>query len=177
VNATDALRRDHDVILRVLEALDRVATAVETGGAAPKGMLPSAIEFVRGFADGCHHAKEERLLFPLMKEHGVPEQGGPIGVMLHEHETGREYIRLLEQGVEQDDRSQIIEALRGYVSLLREHIAKENDVLFAIADQVLDADEQERLAAEFERIDQEQFGTDARQRFVTLAGELERALS
>lgn len=175
--ATDTLRKEHEVILRVLDVMDQAASTLEAGGTLPEPVLRSAIDFVRGFADGCHHAKEEGTLFPLMKNHGIPEEGGPIGVMLQEHDAGRQYIRQLEQAIERDNSAQIIEAIRGYVSLLREHIAKENDVLFPMADRVLDVDEQERLTAEFERIEREQSDADAHQRYVALVDELERTLS
>ncbi|MGD0266766.1 MAG: hemerythrin domain-containing protein, partial [Candidatus Methylomirabilota bacterium] len=39
----------------------------------------------------CHHGKEENLLFKTMVDRGFPRQGGPIAVMLHEHETGRSF--------------------------------------------------------------------------------------
>lgn len=174
---TDTLRNEHEVIQRVLDVMERAASILEADGTVPQELLPSAIDFVRVFADGCHHAKEEGTLFPRMKEHGIPEQGGPLGVMLQEHEMGRAYIRELEQAIERDDSAQIIEAIRGYVSLLRDHIAKENDILFPMAERVLSADEQARLMEDFERAEREQSGPDVHERYVALVDQLERSVS
>lgn len=174
---TDTLRSEHEVIQRVLNVMERAGSILEADGTLPPDTLSSAIDFVRVFADGCHHAKEERTLFPRMREHGIPEEGGPLGVMLQEHDMGRAYIRQLEEAIERDDRAQIIEALRDYVSLLRQHIAKENDVLFPMAEGVLSADEQERIAKDFERSEQEQFGADVHERYVALVDQLEHAVS
>jgi len=43
------------------------------------------IGFLKEFADKCHHGKEEGLLFPALIQAGLPEKGGPIGVMLADH--------------------------------------------------------------------------------------------
>lgn len=176
MTATDVLRHEHEAIQRVVNVMERAASRLEAGDTVPREALSSAIDFVRGFADGCHHAKEERTLFPLMKEHGVPEQGGPLGVMLHEHDAGRAFIQQLEHAIERDDRADIVEALRGYVSLLRGHIAKENDVLFPMADRVLSSDEQQRLVTEFERIESEELGAGVHERYEALIEQLERAV-
>jgi hemerythrin-like domain-containing protein len=78
------------VIERVLGALDALTRrpVVESLGDWKK-----ALDFIRHFADECHHFKEEQVLFPAMEEHGIPKEGGPIGMMLIEHEEGRGYVR------------------------------------------------------------------------------------
>jgi hemerythrin-like domain-containing protein len=39
--------------------------------------------------------------------------------------------------------------MQSYISLLRNHISKENNVLFRLADQVLNAEEQQNLLVQF----------------------------
>lgn len=56
-------------------------------------------EFLKVFADKCHHAKEEDVLFPEMEKAGVLRKGGPIGVMLAEHAQGREYVKNIGDGI------------------------------------------------------------------------------
>ena len=51
------------------------------------------------FADKCHHGKEEDVLFPELEKAGIARQGGPIGVMLHEHVSGREFIRRMSEAL------------------------------------------------------------------------------
>ena len=81
---TEELKHEHEVILLVLQGAERQAAL-----RAPKqGNLNELLDFFANFIDRCHHAKEERYLFPKMEERGVPNQGGPIGVMLSEHEVG-----------------------------------------------------------------------------------------
>jgi hemerythrin-like domain-containing protein len=63
-------------------------------------LFRQGVDFVRNFADRCHHAKEEENLFPRMEARGVPRDGGPIGVMLFEHEEGRAYVRAIAGAID-----------------------------------------------------------------------------
>jgi len=145
---TEVLREEHRVILRALEALEAAAARLAGGRPLPEGWWPEIIAWLRGFADKNHHAKEETALFPAMVKVGVPSDGGPIGVMLDEHERGRALIRAMEAGGP-DARAA---KAREYVTLLREHIDKENGVLFPLADAVLDDRAQGALTREFEAV-------------------------
>jgi hemerythrin-like domain-containing protein len=52
--------------------------------------------------------------------------------------------------------------MNGYADLLTNHISKENNILFRMADKVLSDDEQKRLLESFEKIEQNRsVGTQA----------------
>ncbi len=142
---TDILREEHRVILRALDVLESAADHLQRGAALPEGLWRRLIGWFRSFADRSHHAKEERHLFPAMGEAGIPREGGPIGVMLDEHEEGRVLIAIMESGTP----AARAEAARNYVGLLRGHVEKENGVLFPMADMVLDPSRQEAMEQEF----------------------------
>ncbi|MGH7770021.1 MAG: hemerythrin domain-containing protein [Candidatus Binatia bacterium] len=154
--ATEALKAEHRVIEKVLDALEKLARTAESSVLAD---WAKAIDFARNFADQCHHLKEEKLLFPALEERGIPREGGPIGLMLAEHEEGRGYVRAMAAALEAaaQDPQELIGArttLRrkadAYIRLLREHIQKEDDVLFMLADGVLSGEDQKKLLREFE---------------------------
>jgi hemerythrin-like domain-containing protein len=153
---TDVLRDEHRVILRALDVLEMAAAQLVRGRPLPDGWWPEIIAWLRSFADKNHHAKEESSLFPAMVKAGVPSEGGPIAVMLEEHERGRALVRAMEAGAAAARAAKA----REYVALLREHIDKENGVLFPMADAVLDDRAQGALAREFEAVEAE-LGRDA----------------
>lgn len=142
---TDVLREEHRVILRALAVLESAADRRPADGRVPDGWWERAVAWLREFADASHHAKEERALFPALVKAGVPAEGGPVAVMLAEHVAGRELIRAMADGPD----ARRTAAARQYVSLLRQHIDKENDVLFPQAEQALPADELEGLGQAF----------------------------
>ncbi len=153
---TGVLREEHRVILRALVLLESGAERLAAGHALPAEWWERVIRWLRAFADRNHHAKEERYLFPALAKAGVPSEGGPVAVMLAEHVEGRGLIQAMEAG----DGPRRVEAARRYVQLLRDHIEKENGVLFPITEAVLEEHAQQALAREFETVELEQ-GRDA----------------
>ena len=154
---TDILRAEHQVILAALASLETAAARLAAGRELPAGWWEGLIDFLRVFADRNHHAKEEKSLFPALVKAGVPSEGGPVGVMLAEHEQGRALIRTTVSGGSVAERASA--ALR-YVALLREHIAKEDGVLWPMAESVLDDRAMQAVAREFAAVEAEQ-GRDA----------------
>lgn len=168
--ATQVLRKEHDAILRVLDAVDEVARCLDGSERVEPKTLDGLLEFVRLFADRCHHGKEEELLFPLLEQKGMPHEGGPIGVMLFEHEQGRTLVRQMAEAAAEYQRGLPeagrcwADAAKQYAALLREHIAKENNILFVMAERMLTSEEQDALAADFEKVELEKMGAGTHER-------------
>jgi hemerythrin-like domain-containing protein len=174
---TQVLKEEHELILQALDALERKVTSLESGAAPDRAYFDRAVEFLRTFADRCHHGKEEDLLFKKMVNRGFPLHGGPIAVMLSEHETGRAFIRGIAEGAaalgtDPGAAKRIVENGRGYIGLLRAHINKENNILFPMADNVLTAEDQEHLGKEFERFETEETGAGVHEAMLKLLEEL-----
>jgi hemerythrin-like domain-containing protein len=182
MKATEVLMKEHEIILRVLSAMEMAAAAIPSDKVHPSFFLDAA-DFIKGFADGCHHAKEEGALFPAMEAVGVPAQGGPIGMLLAEHEQGRVYTHLMRAAAEKwqagdaSVRQEVITHAIGYIRLLRMHIQKENNILFPMAERVVPVEKQPELWDEFERIEHEETGEGVHEKYETLADKLEQEAS
>jgi hemerythrin-like domain-containing protein len=85
--STESLRRDHDLIEKMLKALDTTAGLLKSGRTVPAPILGQIIDFTKNFTIVCHHGKEEGSLFPALEKSGMPREGGPIARMLFEHEV------------------------------------------------------------------------------------------
>ena len=176
--ATDVLRQEHDAILRMLEVAEQVAELLDRSEPVEPETLSGLLEFFRMFADRCHHGKEEDLFFPLLEKKGIPRDGGPIGVMLHEHDVGRSFVRqMLDAGAayaggDKEAGARWAVAVRGYITLLRQHIQKENDILFVMAENILTAEEQADLVREFEKAEIEKMGAGTHERLHAVMDEL-----
>lgn len=175
---TDILKAEHRVIERVLTALERFAAC----DAVDAGAFYTAIDFLRNFADGCHHAKEEHELFPRLEAAGIPRENGPIGCMLDDHTRGRSLVQQMAESVaaaargDGAARAALRAAVREYVALLRQHIWKEDHVLFELADRALSGCAQRALVDGFERTEQSDANLGKHARYLRLADELyERA--
>ena len=179
MEATQILMSEHRVIERVIQALDTAANRLEQGHPVRPGFFVDATDFIKGFADGCHHNKEEGVLFKVLVDNGMPAQAGPVAVMLYEHEQGRGFTRALREAasrLESDAsaREAVVQNALNYAALLRQHIQKEDRVLFPMADRLLPAEAQRQVAEGFEHIEHEETGEGVHEKYLALADALER---
>jgi len=159
MEAIEVLMQEHRTIEQVLDALEGFAGEVVRARRTEKEELSRFVRFLREFADGRHHAKEEGVLFEAMVEHGFPSRGGPIPVMLAEHEQGRALIRVVAAHAQQDgpwsdeDLASLAEAAGQYAALLRVHIQKEDRILYPMAERHLPEEAQEEVSARCRALD------------------------
>jgi hemerythrin-like domain-containing protein len=178
MDTIETLMNEHRLIESVLDAMVGFAAEIRRSGATEKEELSRFVVFLRDFADGCHHGKEEDVLFAAMVENGFPRDGGPIAVMLHEHTQGRALIRALRQKAEQagdwgdGDRRAVAEAAEAYSSLLHAHIHKEDAILYPMAEQHLPPEVMERVGTDCERFEAERTGSGEHARLHALAEDL-----
>ncbi len=171
---TQVLKDEHRVIEKVLDAMERALRQ----DAVDRSFFEKALDFLRNFADGCHHAKEEEELFPVLEASGIPREGGPIGCMLKEHEEGRSLVRMIADHLEAatgGDRTAVgavRQAAANYIELLRQHIQKEDTVLFVVADQTLGPEEKKSMLTAFDHAEQTGGDVGKHERYVALADEL-----
>jgi hemerythrin-like domain-containing protein len=175
--ATEDLKNEHLLVEVVIAAMEREADKIDATGESDHDTVACMVDFTQNFTDGCHHAKEERALFPLLRERNAGMQA-PTSVMLQQHETGRQRIRAVTDAVpaaRQGDAAAVRvigENLRAYAKGLRDHIGKENEVLFPMADGILTADDQRQLTSEFERIESDEVGAGVHEKYHAMAREL-----
>jgi hemerythrin-like domain-containing protein len=178
MEATQMLMEEHRLIERVITALESVAQRLRNGEEVELEFFRQAADFIRNFADGCHHAKEEGVLFEAMKAAGMPAEGGPIAVMLMEHDQGRQYTarmataaERLEQG-DQDAVEELVTGAMGYSTLLRQHIQKEDQILFPMADNVISAERQDQVLHDCKAAEEVAGGQDIHAKYRAVADRL-----
>jgi hemerythrin-like domain-containing protein len=174
----EILSQEHRVIEVMLACLTKMTDQAEAAGRLEKKPATDAIDFIRNFADRCHHGKEEDRLFPAMEAKGMPREGGPIGVMLMEHDMGREFVRQMADNLEAASNGdagalhKFAAGARGYVQLLRSHIMKEDQILFPMADRLMDQNDQEKLLKQFDIVETEHMGHGTHERYLKMAESL-----
>jgi len=140
---TEELVHEHQVIVHVLKIAATEAQNMSDQRVIKTALMEMMLDFFRNFADKCHHAKEENHLFPMLEKKGMPHDSGPIAVMLAEHAEGRRRLGNIAdllpaaQGDGRNAIAEIAENLLAYVNLLGNHIAKENNILFPMAEKLL----------------------------------------
>ena len=180
---TEELVHEHQVITLVLNAVTVEAGNLRKTGKIDPGLVEKMLDFFRNFTDRCHHAKEEKHLFPLLERRGMPRDRGPVRVMLAEHDEGRRLVSniggVLPAAARGDREAvhSVSDNLAEYARLLENHIAKENGVLFPMADQILTPEDQVDLQAAFAKVEKEETGEGVHERYHALAHEISDSLS
>lgn len=164
VAATRILKQEHQSIREALNFAEGVSIKIDRGEQAPAEVLSKVMDFIRLFVDRCHHSKEEDILFPALEEKGISASGGPLGVMLMEHERARTLIQEMSEAAEACKTDGETAGKRwarvawDYSGLMQEHFGKEEEILFRMADNVLGPEEQESIAIRFETLEKEKIG-------------------
>ncbi len=178
---TEILMEEHKAILRLLDVLRKISANLQNGNTVSVDTMEKAVDFIRTFADKCHHAKEEYVLFKFMEEHGMPRHGGPVGVMLMEHDQGRNYVSGMAEAVKEmkkgnDAGKKYIENALNFAELLSQHIHKEDNILYPMAEEMMEEGDEEKLLMEFEKSEKERVGEGVHEKYLKVLEELEKNL-
>jgi hemerythrin-like domain-containing protein len=155
---------------------------LQAGQPVEPSLFLEIVEFMRMFADKCHHGKEEVHLFSVLVQKGVPVTGCPIGALTHEHQQGRALVSGLAEAAQAYARgdgvaiASLVETLHGITELYPNHIWKEDYLLFPMTNKVLGADDHRDLMEKFIQADATT-GHDTPRRFEDMALELESLVS
>jgi len=175
---TEMLEEEHHVIQKVVGTFAVLAEELEAGRKVEPERLREIVEFMRTFADKCHHGKEETHLFPFLEKKGVPVRGCPMGILIAEHQRGRALITGLAAAAETYAREgtsakkPLLDNLRGLMDLYPNHIWKEDYLLFPMTNKILSSQEQKELQEKFEMVENT-IGKDVHHRLVQVAEKLE----
>ena len=139
--STVSLRKDHALIEKVLKSMWSTLPLLKSGKTIPEPILNQVIDFSINFTDVCHHGKEENSLFPELEKKGMPRTSGPIAVMLMEHEVTRKLATRMDTSskiyLKSGDATQLIVDMQEYINHVVQHLWKENNRLFEMAEMAL----------------------------------------
>jgi hemerythrin-like domain-containing protein len=178
MKVTEELKAEHRAVEVILGVLGAISEDLEKGGAVNAGDMEEIIEFLSVFVDQCHHGKEEDFLFPALTVSGLARASDMARELCAEHEEAREIVGGLEglfsayKKGDEKAASGIKRAIEEYRELLVEHINKEDTLLFPMAEEKLGAIQDDELAVNFEKLEEERIGPGRHEAFHELLDRL-----
>ncbi|HOJ36860.1 MAG TPA: PAS domain-containing protein [Ignavibacteriales bacterium] len=174
-NYLDNLISDHNLIEKALILFEKEIAKNEM---ANKEILQSLISFIDEYGDTYHNQKEEQFYFPLLLQKGLPPMG-PVNVMLMEHQNERELISEIKNLINKFENENIFDEnlnnlIRDFCELTKNHIWKENDILYPMGAKLLDENDNKFLIDNFEKLSQEKYGQDPYKRFSIMLDSFEK---
>lgn len=177
--STESLRKDHDLISKVLKAMEVTIELLQKNTTIPESILRPVIDFTKNFTDICHHGKEEESLFPALEKTGMPKNIGPIAVMLMEHEISRRLGTKMEESaahyLDTGESQDLISYMQQYVEHVSEHLWKENNRLFMMAEMRLN-NNSEQVRKSLQQIEEQKLSSigENRRKYEEIAENLEK---
>lgn len=172
--ATKTLMEEHQLILKYIELMTCYISHSDT-----TILLTNAhrfIEFIHEFADNFHHTKEEDILFRYLSAPDVLTHCNPLPQMLHEHDKARELVRAMEEAIVKNNLTVLVAAMNQYANLLKEHIFKEDNILYPMAERGLSDTATTALLKEYAAAEQHFNSAAIWQKYQTLYTELSHKL-
>ena len=169
-NVTAVMVEEHKLILRMIDMVEKNTRLAEAGRFTDWNFYIDAVDFIRNFADRFHHSKEEDILFKSLVENGMPAENSPVAAMLMAHDQGRAFVRNMESAArkalagEPDQVPILADNAYGYINLLRDHIDKENTILYPLAERVLPEAMRPAMAEGYARAEEKAPGVEDRYR-------------
>jgi hemerythrin-like domain-containing protein len=139
MKATEILKLEHDIIL---ERLNYLAIDLQHSLRYRIDNIQKGIDFILDFVDKFHHTKEEEIYFKWMGEKDADTLEGPVKCMYSEHDMGREWVDSAQKALNELAKGNssaekvVKENLRLFIAMIREHIEKENTLIYGIADKL-----------------------------------------
>jgi hemerythrin-like domain-containing protein len=177
--ATENLMKEHQLILKYVDLMERyVAFSLKHPDSLV--LLEKAagfIEFIHEFADHFHHAKEEDILFRYLGIPGVLTHCNPVPQMLMEHDKARRFVKNMEQAVQAKALNALADNAAQYARLLKEHIYKEDNILYPMGEAGLSDEAKKALLKEYAQTDERLDSLAIWAKYETLCTELDLGLN
>ena len=146
---------EHRLIERMIALLEKESARIRATGRVDVEFVLSAVDFIRTYADRCHHGKEENILFRDLKKKALsPEHARILKELEEEHVKGRQVVRDIVATQERylkGDKTAIDEVARlmdVLVQFYPKHIEKEDKHFFIPCMAYFTKEEQGAMLAE-----------------------------
>lgn len=166
MSGVELLIEEHKNVSRMLVVMRKICFKLIETKEIDYDDFNNIISFIKNFADGHHHRKEEIFLFNKMVENlGEAGKNAITHGMLVEHDLGRLYIKNLEEALKklkdgnEEAKLDLIANAISYSTLLENHIHKEDNVIFSFAKRRLSEDVLKTIDEECYKYEEENYNT------------------
>ncbi|OFZ24941.1 MAG: hypothetical protein A2381_12760 [Bdellovibrionales bacterium RIFOXYB1_FULL_37_110] len=178
MNVTNKLINEHQLIIKYISLLEGYLARLDVEINRENLFLKFGdfVDFIKNYADNYHHAKEENILFKYMEQPGVLNHCNPLPVMLNDHENGRHFVRELSQAILRNDYDNARLNAKGWAELLLEHIYKEDNILYVMAEEGLNDEQKNNITIEYKKVEKIMDGEHLEKKYNMLYARLEEAI-
>ncbi|MCP3676932.1 MAG: hemerythrin domain-containing protein [Deltaproteobacteria bacterium] len=140
----EILMQEHKDVLEIVDNIGRLQQELKDTPDETAPKLKELLAKLDKEFDIHSLSKEEKALFPAM-ETFMPRDEGPIGVMIQEHVELVRRIQDYKESLDTGDYNKSMEAGAYLISVLPDHIYKEDNILYNMARMHLSSDDMDGI--------------------------------
>jgi len=143
VEIIEILRQEHRNIEKLLRVLEQELSVFDRGDRPDYEVFGAIIEFFKKYPDSCHHPKED-IIYEKFRARD-PNRAASIADLQAEHREGALRLRRVAQAIDSvlNDQELLRESVgrivRDFIDNERKHIALEDEVIFPVIVDTLEA--------------------------------------
>jgi len=153
VKCTRILMDEHKTILRALNVLEAMREKESRGLLVPREDVRALLDFFKFFVDDLHQGKEETILFPALTSACDSAKWATIHHLIFEHNQERSLVEGMQDALLTSKGPDFAYYATRFVSLIRNHIYKEDHILFEITAAALPDAQDDTIVEEFNNLD------------------------
>ncbi|MGZ4200183.1 MAG: hemerythrin domain-containing protein [Thermoleophilia bacterium] len=172
---TDILAKEHALVMLVTRVAEQEVRYMRDTGEYRSDDVRAIVDFFELFTEACHDPKEEHILFARLVDRGLDADTGILGQFYREHAEFTERLREIAHWLRRDrkegplDVAELADMLDGYLHLMRAHVAREEELLYTLANGLLTDEDQEELLRAFASVDDAETAEGLQDRYSEIA--------
>jgi hemerythrin-like domain-containing protein len=174
---TEDLMYEHKAIKLILNVMSNISNSIKDKKVFYTNDVEKIVDFLSVYVDKCHRNKEETVFYPALSLSKSPIEN--IGLIINEHSISKGYLDEITCCVENCkigstfSGERIADCMANYVQLIEDHIQKEENDYFPLANKALSGEAQKEISKQFKLINDEFIGLDIHTRYDELLKLLE----
>ena len=182
MTATENLISEHEDIIELLGIMSKISKNILSNEVFYTSDVEDILDFLKHFIEKSHHKKEE-IFYPILSMIEMPNDKEELSVMLYEHALARNFLKDINNCVvnckigNSFSEELLAESMMKYVFLIKNHIKKEEKIIFPMANKVLTEEEQTEINKQFERIEESIIHHDLHEHYHRLLDKLKTKYS
>ncbi len=159
MTATENLISEHKDIIELLGIMSKISKNILSNDVFYTNDVEDILDFLKHFIEKSHHRKED-IFYPILSKTEMPNDREELSVMLYEHALARNFLKDINNCVvnckigNSFSQELLAESMMKYVFLIKNHIKKEEKIIFPMANKVLTQEEQTEINKQFEKIEE-----------------------
>ncbi len=152
-NAISILLDEHSLLLKAIKTAEKIQKIEDNKFYLE--VMQGVISCFKTFSEIYHYPKEEKILYPLLVKRSHYMSVEFIHEICDHHEDFKSLMKEIEVAHNTSDLRTLRKVTDEYLTLLEEHIRKENSIILSVAGVLLTEEEAEFILEEFNALDKQ----------------------